>query len=413
MPAQALVWTLIGFFSGSLMFSYWIGRAALHRDIRDVGDGNPGMTNVLRSGGKGLAALAFVLDVLKAAIPVSIAYWAVGIQDVWLIPVALAPVVGHAYSPWLHFRGGKAVAASFGMWIALTIFVIPADWRADAGAGIRARHIVRLGDGLHAGGADRLRRILVQRPAVHDHPYPEYGAATVEIPRRFARAAGAAPLAHQTPMAELVIIFSAAALCVIAALAILNTLTFPRLRPDTDTAPAQRVSVLIPARNEAAVIGDTVRALLNQSHLNLELIVLDDGSTDGTAEIARAAAEGDDARLRILTGQPLPDGWFGKNWACAQLAEAAASDVLLFTDADVQWSAEGVAAALALLERSGAGLLSVWPTQKTVTWGERLVVPLMAFVILGYLPWPLVGRTRFAVFAAANGQCLLFRRRGL
>lgn len=210
-------------------------------------------------------------------------------------------------------------------------------------------------------------------------------------------------------MAELVIIFSAAALCVIAALAILNTLTFPRLRPDTDTAPAQRVSVLIPARNEAAVIGDTVRALLNQSHLNLELIVLDDGSTDGTAEIARAAAEGDDARLRILTGQPLPDGWFGKNWACAQLAEAAASDVLLFTDADVQWSAEGVAAALALLKRSGAGLLSVWPTQKTVTWGERLVVPLMAFVILGYLPWPLVGRTRFAVFAAANGQCLLFR----
>lgn len=126
MPAQALVWTLIGFFSGSLMFSYWIGRAALHRDIRDVGDGNPGMTNVLRSGGKGLAALAFVLDVLKAAIPVSIAYWVVGIQDGWLIPVALAPVVGHAYSPWLHFHGGKAVAASFGMWIALTIFVIPA-----------------------------------------------------------------------------------------------------------------------------------------------------------------------------------------------------------------------------------------------------------------------------------------------
>jgi glycerol-3-phosphate acyltransferase PlsY len=125
MPAQALLWTVIGFFSGSLMFSYWIGRYALGRDIREVGDGNPGMTNVLRAGGKGPAALAFALDVLKAAIPVSIAYWLVGIRDVWLIPVALAPVVGHAYSPWLRFQGGKAVAASFGLWMGLTIFVVP------------------------------------------------------------------------------------------------------------------------------------------------------------------------------------------------------------------------------------------------------------------------------------------------
>ena len=167
--------------------------------------------------------------------------------------------------------------------------------------------------------------------------------------------------------------------------------------------------MLIPARNEADVIGGTVRALLAQTHADLELILLDDGSTDGTADIARAAAARD-PRLRIITGQPLPPGWFGKNWACAQLADAATSDVLLFTDADVQWLPEGVTAALSLLDQSKADLLSVWPTQTTGTWGERLVVPLMAFVILGYLPWPLVGRSRFAVFAAANGQCLVFRR---
>jgi chlorobactene glucosyltransferase len=209
-------------------------------------------------------------------------------------------------------------------------------------------------------------------------------------------------------MAEFLIVFTAAALCVIAALAIVNTLTFPRLRP-TEAKPGARVSVLIPARNEAAVIGDTVRALLAQTHTNLELILLDDHSSDGTAKMALEAAAGD-TRLRIIEGEPLPPGWFGKNWACAQLAEAATSGVLLFTDADVRWSREGVAAVLSLLEQTGAGLLSVWPTQTTVTWGERLVVPLMAFVILGYLPWPLVGHTRFAVFAAANGQCMAFRR---
>ena len=126
MPAQAILWTIIGFFSGSLMFSVWVGRAGLGKDIRQVGDQNPGATNVLRSGGKGLFALAFALDVLKAAIPVGIAYWAVGIRDAWLIPVALAPVVGHAYSPWLRFRGGKAMATSFGLWMALTLFVVPA-----------------------------------------------------------------------------------------------------------------------------------------------------------------------------------------------------------------------------------------------------------------------------------------------
>lgn len=208
-------------------------------------------------------------------------------------------------------------------------------------------------------------------------------------------------------MAELLILFSATALCVIAGIAILNSVTFPRLRQAA--APPGRVSVLIPARNEAAVIGETVRALLAQSHAELELIVLDDDSSDSTAEIARAAGRGD-PRLRLIAGKALPDGWHGKNWACAQLAEAASSDVLVFTDADVQWSPGGLAAALALFEASGAGLLSVWPTQTTVTWGERLVVPLLAFVILGYLPWPLVGHTRFSAFAAANGQCMVFRR---
>ncbi len=203
-------------------------------------------------------------------------------------------------------------------------------------------------------------------------------------------------------------IFATLALIVIAGIAVLNTLTFPRLRPvQPDDLPT--ISVLVPARNEAGVIGPTVTRLLAQRYPNFEIILLDDNSTDGTAAIARQAA-GADPRLRVLNGQPLPAGWLGKNWACHQLAQAAAGDWLIFADADVRWSTPALSALLAQAQTSRADLLTVWPTQQTVTWGERLVVPLMAFAILGYLPLPLVHHSPFAAFAAANGQCLAFRR---
>ena len=122
---ETLLWTAIGFCCGSLMFSYWIGKWALGTDIRQVGDGNPGMTNVIHAGSKGWAALALVLDALKGAVPVALAKYAVGIEGWWLVPVALAPLLGHAYSPLLRFRGGKAVAATAGVWAAITLWEVP------------------------------------------------------------------------------------------------------------------------------------------------------------------------------------------------------------------------------------------------------------------------------------------------
>lgn len=203
-------------------------------------------------------------------------------------------------------------------------------------------------------------------------------------------------------------LFISFALLIIAITLLSNLVFFPRLQA---AQPAEQpfVSVLIPARDEAAVIAHTVAQVLAQTYSDFELLLLDDHSSDGTGALAEQAAQGD-ARFRLLSGEALPPGWLGKNWACHQLAQAARGDLLLFVDADVQLRPEALASLVALAARQQAGLLTVWPTQITQSWGERLVVPLMAFAILGYLPVLPVHYTRWPAFAAANGQCLLFTR---
>jgi glycerol-3-phosphate acyltransferase PlsY len=120
-----IIWFTIAFFCGALPFSVWVGRLALHTDIRQHGDGNPGATNVLRSGSRGWAIVAVLLDSLKGAIPVGWAYFGAGLTGWPLVAVALAPVLGHAFSPFLGFRGGKAVAVTFGIWTGLTLWAGP------------------------------------------------------------------------------------------------------------------------------------------------------------------------------------------------------------------------------------------------------------------------------------------------
>lgn len=207
------------------------------------------------------------------------------------------------------------------------------------------------------------------------------------------------------------VLFVTATLVTMWLVALSNLRAFPRLPAEPSSAPVRdvRVSVLIPARNEANAIGATVAALLRQGPLLHEVLVLDDNSTDGTGARAQCAA-GDDRRLQVLSGMPLPDGWAGKNWACQQLSEAATGDILLFTDADVRWEPRALAAVIHLLTTLDADLLTVWPTQTTVTWSERLIVPLMGLAVMAYLPVRLVHNTPYATAAAANGQCLAFRR---
>lgn len=202
-------------------------------------------------------------------------------------------------------------------------------------------------------------------------------------------------------------------LTVLLAIAITNHRRFPRLHPvaaeDAPLSTLPKVSVLIPARNEAAHIGDALEDLTQQAFPGLEILVLDDHSEDATAEIVcafmRRAPE-----VRLLCGQALPGGWTGKNWACAQLAAAATGDILLFADADVRWQPGALRSVLHAMETLDADLLTVWPTQITVSWMERLTVPLMAMAVMAYLPIWLAHAFYHPLAAAANGQCMAFRR---
>jgi len=209
-------------------------------------------------------------------------------------------------------------------------------------------------------------------------------------------------------MMNLLLIFAAGPLVVIACMAALNALTIPRLERHSPRS-FLRVSLLVPARDESAHISTCVRRLLAQDYPDFELLVLDDASTDGTAELARAAGSGDE-RLQVLDGLPLPAGWLGKSWACQQLAERARGDLLIFTDADVSWSPGALRAVVGGTQALHADVISVWPTQISSTWSERLVVPLIMLAVLGYLPELLVRLTTWSPFAAANGQCLAFSR---
>ena len=198
---------------------------------------------------------------------------------------------------------------------------------------------------------------------------------------------------------------AAAFLAVQAAVLGLNLVAFPVLgaRGSAPRGRRPRVSLLVPARNEAASLPTTLPSW--QAQGADELIVLDDGSTDDTPRIL-AAADG----VRVLRGATLPAGWSGKNWACHQLAQAASGEVLVFTDADVAWRPGALARVVAEMQATGAGLLTVWPRQRCVTFGERLVVPLVDLLLLANLPHPLVRALPFASLSGANGQLMAWRR---
>jgi glycosyltransferase involved in cell wall biosynthesis len=170
-----------------------------------------------------------------------------------------------------------------------------------------------------------------------------------------------------------------------------------------------RVSVLVPARNEAAAIAGCAAAVLASRDADLELVVLDDASTDDTAGIVASLAAAD-PRIRLVAGRPLPAGWCGKQHAALQLSEAARHDTWIFLDADVRLAPDAVARSVAFLENSGAALASGFPRQLTGSFLEWLLLPLIQFVLLGFLPLGRSRRDGAPGLAAGCGQLFVTRR---
>jgi cellulose synthase/poly-beta-1,6-N-acetylglucosamine synthase-like glycosyltransferase len=202
---------------------------------------------------------------------------------------------------------------------------------------------------------------------------------------------------------------SAACAAIPALLTVANLAEYKPPPPADASLPLPSLSVLIPARNEEAGIAACVESVLASRGVQLEVLVMDDGSTDGTAAIVGAIAIRD-ARVKLLRAAALPAGWNGKQHACWQAAQAAASPVFCFLDADVRLQPDALARVVTLLVRERAALVSGFPREITGTVMEKLLIPLIHFVLLGLLPMRWLRMTTRPGFAAGCGQLLLVDR---
>jgi hypothetical protein len=192
-----------------------------------------------------------------------------------------------------------------------------------------------------------------------------------------------------------------------AVLAAVNAVFFRP--PPRDTAMSQAASVLVPARNEEASIAACVEAVLASRGVELEVIVLDDHSTDRTAEVVREIAA-KDPRVRLESAPELPDGWCGKQHACFAMSRIARHPLLTFLDADVRLTLDALARLAAFRERVGAALVSGFPRQETGTLLEKLVIPLINWLLVDYLPMVGMRLSRWTAFGAGCGQWFLTDR---
>ncbi|MBS1524016.1 MAG: glycosyltransferase family 2 protein [Bacteroidetes bacterium] len=187
---------------------------------------------------------------------------------------------------------------------------------------------------------------------------------------------------------------------------VFNFVSDPKLRR-INRGYTDLVSILIPARNEEENILTLLQSIYSQDYSNYEVIILDDDSSDGTYDIcARFAAER--PAFRVIKGSELTGNWLGKNYACHQLAKQAKGRYLLFLDADEQVHNGLINSAVHRMHLRRLALLSLFANQQMDTLGEKIVVPLMHYILLNLLPLRLVFLSKNPAFAAASGQFMLF-----
>ena len=167
------------------------------------------------------------------------------------------------------------------------------------------------------------------------------------------------------------------------------------------------ISILIPARNEAKNIANIIVDITNQSYSNYELLIYDDESTDETASIVEQHVR-DNPKIKIITSKSLPADWLGKNHACYCLSQQASGQYFLFLDADVRISNNIIQNVLGYAQSKELSFVSIFPKQTLISFGEKITVPIMNYILLTLLPLVLVYKSKQASLAAANGQFMLF-----
>jgi chlorobactene glucosyltransferase len=209
---------------------------------------------------------------------------------------------------------------------------------------------------------------------------------------------------------QMVYYFISFSLLIFLTITVINAATGPKLKVKHKLRYKPSVSILVPARNEQLNITKCLNSLQNLSYPVLEILVLDDESQDKTAAIVSHFAMRD-SKIKLIGGQPLPPDWVGKNWACHQLSKHAKGDILIFTDADNWYHPQAVDRTIGWIQQYDLGMLSVFPQQITDTFAEKLIVPIIDFLLYTSLALWLTYYTRFASLAAANGQWIAFRRK--
>lgn len=185
---------------------------------------------------------------------------------------------------------------------------------------------------------------------------------------------------------------------------------------------APEVNICIPARNETKSIERCVRSALDQSYPNIQVYVLDDESTDDTILILDTLQQQFPQKLEVLSGEPTPDDWLGKPWACHQLSEASGGDIILFIDADTWLDPSAVGKTVRRMGQDVIDFMTVWPSQKLGTFWEKVIIPLIYLAIFTLLPtryvrtapkWiPSFLKPSIApLFSAACGQFMAFKRK--
>ena len=190
--------------------------------------------------------------------------------------------------------------------------------------------------------------------------------------------------------------------------ALVNYLSFAYLPKVAPLANEPNISILIPARDEEENIGTLLDQLATLEYSALEIIVYNDNSTDRTGSIVKQW-ETKNPNIKLINGGKLPQGWLGKNHACHQLSQAATGDVLLFLDADVNVRKDLIKRSISHFQKYELQLLSIFPKQIVQSFGEKISVPLMNWILLSLLPLSLIRNSKNEAFSAANGQFMMFK----